>query len=242
MTRNLYPTILRGLLVTSAMSVTLLASAQKFVCGPPEVNEAGAIQLEAKSIFSASTSGFDLNSQPEVMNGFCSSNQPFFFSVALPEGSYRVTVEFGSSRPSDTTVRAEARRLMAEHVVTTASDPATRIFDVNLRTPQIGADVHRQVKLKAREVGNLDWDGKLTLEFNGDHPSIHSIAIEPVRETTIYLAGDSTVVDQDLEPWAAWGQMLPRFFAPGVVIANHAESGETIRSFNGELRLEKIMT
>ena len=242
MTRNLYPTILRGLLVTSAMSVTLLASAQKFVCGPPEVNEAGAIQLEAKSIFSASTSGFDLNSQPEVMNGFCSSNQPFFFSVALPEGSYRVTVEFGSSRPSDTTVRAEARRLMAEHVVTTASDPATRIFDVNLRTPQIGADVHRQVKLKAREVGNLDWDGKLTLEFNGDHPSIHSIAIEPVRETTIYLAGDSTVVDQDLEPWAAWGQMLPRFFAPGVVIANHAESGETIRSFNGELRLEKIMS
>jgi lysophospholipase L1-like esterase len=36
--------------------------------------------------------------------------------------------------------------------------------------------------------------------------------------------------------------MLPRFFRPGVVIANHAESGETTRSFVGEQRLAKIMS
>ncbi len=36
--------------------------------------------------------------------------------------------------------------------------------------------------------------------------------------------------------------MLPRFFLPGVVIANHAESGETTKSFVGEHRLAKIMT
>ena len=36
--------------------------------------------------------------------------------------------------------------------------------------------------------------------------------------------------------------MLPRFFLPGIVIANHAESGETIKSFVGEERLTKIMT
>ena len=34
--------------------------------------------------------------------------------------------------------------------------------------------------------------------------------------------------------------MLPRFFRPGVVVANHAESGETIRSFVTEQRLAKI--
>jgi lysophospholipase L1-like esterase len=50
------------------------------------------------------------------------------------------------------------------------------------------------------------------------------------------------VVDQYFEPWAAWGQMLPRFFTPGVVIANHAESGETTRSFVAEQRLAKIMS
>ena len=68
------------------------------------------------------------------------------------------------------------------------------------------------------------------------------MTITPIKEPTIYLAGDSTVVDQSAEPWAAWGQMLPRFFRPGVVVANHAESGETIRSFIKEERLAKIMS
>src|SRR5260370_23937822 len=35
--------------------------------------------------------------------------------------------------------------------------------------------------------------------------------------------------------------MLPRFFKPGVAIANHAESGETLKAFMGERRLEKIL-
>jgi len=113
---------------------------------------------------------------------------------------------------------------------------------VNVRVPQIAGDTNQTVKLKPREVNNLDWDGKLTLEFSGDRPSIHSLSIEPIKETTIFLAGDSTVVDQDVEPWAAWGQMLPRFLNPGVLVANHAESGETIRSFVDEQRLAKILS
>jgi lysophospholipase L1-like esterase len=36
--------------------------------------------------------------------------------------------------------------------------------------------------------------------------------------------------------------MLPRFFYPGIVVANHAESGETIRSFLDEQRLAKILS
>ena len=59
---------------------------------------------------------------------------------------------------------------------------------------------------------------------------------------TIYLAGDSTVTDQPREPWNSWGQMLPRFFKPGVAIANHAESGESLKSFIGEKRLDKVMS
>jgi rhamnogalacturonan acetylesterase len=59
---------------------------------------------------------------------------------------------------------------------------------------------------------------------------------------TIYLAGDSTVVDQAKEPWTAWGQILPVFFNDRIAIANEAESGETIRSFVGEGRLAKIMS
>lgn len=50
------------------------------------------------------------------------------------------------------------------------------------------------------------------------------------------------VADQPREPWNSWGQMSPRFFQREVAVANHAESGETLRSFIGEKRLDKILT
>jgi lysophospholipase L1-like esterase len=215
----------------------LAGHAQTFVCGRAQ---AGVTELTAGSLYSAASPGFDLNTVPDVGRGYCSSDKPFFFSATVPEGSYRVTVVLGSEHASTTTVWAEARRLMLEKVSVKANHSVTRSFDTNVRVPEIAGDASLRVKLKPREVGALDWDTKLTLEFNGDHPSFRSIAIEPIRETTIYLAGDSTVVDQDVEPWAAWGQMLPRFFRPGVAIANHAESGETIKSFVGEQRFAKI--
>ncbi len=59
---------------------------------------------------------------------------------------------------------------------------------------------------------------------------------------TVYLAGDSTVTDQPREPWNSWGQMLPRFFGPGVAVANHAESGESLKSFIAQRRLDKILS
>jgi len=100
------------------------------------------------------------------------------------------------------------------------------------------------VRRKPREVGSATWDDRLTLEFGGEHPSVREITIAPAHDpVTVYLAGNSTVVDQAVEPWAAWGQMIPRFFQPGsVVIANHAESGETLKAFIGEHRLAKVLT
>ena len=194
------------------------------------------------SLYSSTTAGFDLAAAPEVGANSCSSDKPFFLSIPLSEGSYRVTVVLGGSRESVTTVWVEARRLMLEKIAVKANGSDTRTFDTNVRMPEIDGDPANLVKLKPREVGNLDWDRKLTVEFNGDHPSFRSISVEPIQEPTIYLAGDSTVVDQDVEPWTAWGQMLPRFFKPGIVIANHAESGETIRSFVTEQRLAKVMS
>ncbi|HET6386089.1 MAG TPA: polysaccharide lyase family protein [Armatimonadota bacterium] len=62
-----------------------------------------------------------------------------------------------------------------------------------------------------------------------------------VPAVTVFIAGDSTVCDQPIEPWAAWGQMLPRFFGPGAAVANYAESGLTLRTFRSTGRLEKVM-
>jgi len=86
------------------------------------------------------------------------------------------------------------------------------------------------------------WDGRLTLEFNGARPSVRSVAIAKVEVPTIFILGDSTVCDQSKEPYASWGQMLPRFFKPEVAVANHAESGESLASSTAAHRLEKVLS
>jgi lysophospholipase L1-like esterase len=174
-------------------------------------------------------------------SGSTTSDKPFYFSVAVPEGNYRVTVRLGSRvAASTTTVKAELRRLMLDNVKTEKGQFETRSFVVNVRTPQIPGG--KSVGLKPREKTSeaWAWDDKLTLEFNGSQPSLASLQIRPADDVpTIYLLGDSTVCDQPAEPWNSWGQMLTRFFKPEVAIANHAESGDSLRSALSARRLDK---
>jgi lysophospholipase L1-like esterase len=176
-------------------------------------------------------------------NGSISGDRPFHFSVGLPEGNYKVKIVFGDLKESAAaTVKAELRRLMLEKVVTAPGEFVEREFIVNVRTTQIAGG--GEVKLKDREK-NIEawaWDEKLTLEFNGESPTVSAIEIAPVEVPTIFLLGDSTVCDQPLEPYSSWGQMLTRFFGPGVAIANHAESGESLRSSLGARRLDKVLS
>lgn len=168
--------------------------------------------------------------------------EPFYFSVKVPDGNYRVSVVLGGKKNSNTTVRAEGRRLLMDNVQTLkAKDTQTLEFVVNKRSPFI--EEGKRVKIKDREKGYLAWDDKLTLEFNGPLPAVKSLHIEPAPDVpTIYLCGNSTVVDQNNEPWASWGQMITRWFGPNVAISNHAESGLTARTFIGSFRLDKILT
>ncbi len=101
-----------------------------------------------------------------------------------------------------------------------------------------------KVKLKDREIYYRHWDNQLTLEFNDSAAKICAIEItRNTKATTVFLSGNSTVVDQDNEPWASWGQMIPSFFeAKNIAIANYAESGETLRSFKGAYRLKKLLS
>ena len=165
---------------------------------------------------------------------------PARFVVDLPEGNYRVTVTLGDSGgESLTTVKAESRRLVLEHVATARGEFVVRSFTVNIRDSRLAAG--GSVALKSREIGSARWDEALTLEFSDRRPAVSAIEIAPAPDAvTVFLAGDSTVTDQFAEPYTAWGQMLPRFFAPGVAIANHAESGESLRSFAASRRFEKI--
>ncbi|MDQ3815905.1 MAG: GDSL-type esterase/lipase family protein [Armatimonadota bacterium] len=179
---------------------------------------------------------------PDALRGdFCTSDKPFFFSVAVPEGNYNVTVILGDQAgETTTTLKAEARRLLLEKAQTARGQFETRTFTVAVKRPTLKSG--DTVRLKAAEQGHRDWDDRLTLEFNNTRPCVCALEVTPASDAaTVYIAGDSTVTNQRSEPWAAWGQMLPRFFKPGVAISNHAESGESLRSFISEKRLEKIL-
>lgn len=181
--------------------------------------------------------GYDVLPAPDKKK----PTEPFYFSVKVPDGNYRVKVVLGGKKNANTTVRAEGRRLMMDQIITKkAKDTQEVEFVVNKRSTFI--EEGKQVKIKPREKDYLVWDDKLTLEFNGPMPAVKSIHIEKADVPTIYLCGNSTVVDQNNEPWASWGQMITRWFGPEVAISNHAESGLTARTFIASYRLDKILT
>ena len=170
----------------------------------------------------------------------CQSDEAFEFWVELPERNYKVKVVLGDmEKPTSTTIKAESRRLMAMEHETSAGQIDTLDLLINVRTPII--DSVNSIKLKVREIGYVNWDSNLTLEFAGECPSVKSIIIDEADDVpVIFLAGNSTVVDQENEPWASWGQMFTYYLKPEVAVANFAESGETLRSFIGENRFAKI--
>ena len=170
------------------------------------------------------------------------ADSPFQFSVAVPDGNYRVTVTLGArKRVGQTVVRAESRRHLIDMVTTKKGRYETVSFVVNKHSPLIEGG--ERVRLKPREVGYKNWDDSLTISFCGPAPAVQRIRIEPdTTATTVFLCGNSTVVDQEDEPWASWGQMITRWFGPQVVVANYAESGLSCTSFLAQLRLDKILS
>ena len=170
------------------------------------------------------------------------SNAPFTRNIEVPDGNYKVTVVLGSKKKAgNTVVRAENRRLMVDEVATKKGQFKTVEFVVNKRTPEI--EKGKRVKVKDREKNYNTWDNAINLEFTGAAPAVKEVKIErDTTATTIFLCGNSTVVDQPYEPWASWGQMIPRWFGPEVAISNNAESGLTAASFLGSYRLDKILT
>lgn len=228
---------MRRLIAALALGMATAASAQPapstrhFVLAP-NVREAGATMVTADHRFDRDY-GYEAD--------------PHLFSVAVPPGNYAVTVTLGDpTRATDTTIKAESRRLMLDSVRTRPGEIVTRRFVVNVRDarlapPPANAPGGDMVRLKPRELSSFNWDDRLTLEILGTAPALRSVTIAPVEVPTLFLLGDSTVTDQPAEPAASWGQMLPAFLNPDIAVANHAESGETLKSFLTELRLDKVL-
>jgi len=248
--------MLRVISIMLIVSSAELLSAQqittyKFSFGPREVP--GYIQVGPAEKYSDKTGyGFDFGTIPftidrgakkALTSGFITGDKPFFFSVRLPEGNYSIKILSGDLKESTlTTVRVESRRLLFEKIKTDPGKFQTLTATVNTRVPQI-VNSNDQVDRKPREEFKLDWDNKLTFEFTDKRPCINALEIKPAYDAlTIFLAGNSTVVDQDDDPWASWGQMLPRFLKKEIAVSNQAESGLSLGSFLSSNRLKKVMS
>jgi lysophospholipase L1-like esterase len=180
--------------------------------------------------------GFGFVDSPLVRGHATNATAPkyFRFDANLPDGNYDVDViTGGTDGPSITTVKAEGHRPMVLDLRASGRATAEGFFTVNVRHGDVGPNEHD---------GWLDNDACLNLEFVGTNPSLMKLDITPnVNAITVYLAGDSTVCDQDNIPFCGWGQMLPILFKAGeVAVANHATSGRTAQSFIDEKRLDVI--
>lgn len=224
------------------MSTQAVNSVKAFSFGATKATQT-VLQVDTATKYTESR-GYGLTTFGKMIvdKRFIASEKPFYFSVQLPEGHYRVILTLGgNTEGSSTTVKAESRRLMFENLKTGAGKTLTKTIVVDVRMPKINDST--KIKLKPRELKYINWDNKLTLEFAGEKPCVSAIEIQNADELpTIFLAGNSTVTDQEFEPWASWGQMLPNFLKANVVVANYAESGETLLAFKRENRLKKILS
>lgn len=169
-----------------------------------------------------------------------------YTSLPRPEGNYLVSVRFGDAQRATTNfLKAEGRRLMLGPVVTAPGQFTNLSCAVNIRIPKISTG--GAVSIKKNEADHPRWNESLELEVFTTAPAelVPHPGISPLSSAspvTVFLAGDSTVCDQAREPWGSWGQCLPVWFDSSVAVANHAESGLTLKSFRGGHRLDKILS
>jgi lysophospholipase L1-like esterase len=227
----------------------------KFDFGPGRA-ATGYTSVQADEIYSPEKGyGFDLGSPVTGLSrgddGLVTATAaPFFFSVAVPEGNYRVTLSLGDPQgTSDTTIRTESGHINAVDLKTTPGEFITRTFYANVRRPELpppprnapgGSIVHMFLPGEAEA---RCWDEKLTIEFNGTRPSLRAIEIvKDDRVPTIFMAGDSTVGDPRRGPGGNWPTQICQFFKPEIVVCNSAEGGETTKSFITGYRFDKVLS
>jgi lysophospholipase L1-like esterase len=134
-------------------------------------------------------------------------------------GNYQVTVQLGG--PGQNEVEAEYYRRMLTQT-TVAGDAKWFSFITNVR-------VYEGEPLRPdQDSGTSKGIPGLDLYFRGKDSKPLSVCYEPIaKPLMLWLAGDSTVTDQESSAYSGWGQHLPQHFISPVSVANYADSGES---------------
>lgn len=237
-------------MVALAAVATYAADSFKFDFGDGPVKD-GYTQVKSDSKFSdkigygfesGNVSSVDRLWDDELQTDFLTTDGSMVFSVVLPQGNYEVKFIFGDGEnESETTVWAENRKLIFDRVTTAGAVFSTQSVSLRrMETKSIDGKV--TMSIKDREKGYYTWDNKLTFVITGRAPAVAGLEITPKSDvTTLWLCGNSTVVDQMTAPWSGWGQMASGFFKSSVAVANYAESGLTASGFYSMKRLAKIL-
>jgi lysophospholipase L1-like esterase len=147
----------------------------------------------------------------------CSGSAPIKCDFGGGAGDFLVTLELGGAAASSTYVEAESYRRVLGNAALAAGETKRFSFGVNVRQPE-GQPLQ---DVPAGTPG-------LQLYLRGSAPSLSSVCVQPLQPAPkVWIAGDSTVCDQDGTDYAGWGQHLPQHFKAPVSVANYADSGES---------------
>lgn len=244
-------TIFSAVALLGAFTLVDAAENYKFDFGEGPV-AAGYTQVKANTKYSDSQGyGFESGTvssvdrlwDDDLTTDFLTAKGDMVFSVALPQGNYEVTFILGDGEnESETTVWAENRKLMLDRITLAGGVFSRQTVSLRrMETKSMNGSV--TMSIKDREKDYRTWDKKLTFVISGKAPAVAGIEIKRNDNvTTLWLCGNSTVVDQIMAPWAGWGQMAPGFFKSSLAIANYAESGLTASGFYSMKRLAKILS
>ena len=170
------------------------------------------------------------------------------FSVRVPEGNYRVTLRFGGSRDRD---------ICACWPSSAASMVEARLSATRARAQLRRERTHARLCRRCPRMPPVAQRSRSSRARSAARPgttSSRSKFCRAMRIAAIDLRSSPSTCPRSISrairpspiravaPNASWGQMLPRFFAPDIAVANHAESGETLKSFVTELRLDKLLS
>ena len=147
-------------------------------------------------------------------------------------GNYHVTVRLGAADvATENFVKFQGRRVASDRIVTKPGEFIDYTFTARVPGPY--------TKRKSDEKANGSL--QLLVMTKGAKTAL-APKVEPAPEApTIYLLGDSTVTDQQNEPYGSWGQVLPAFIKPGWSCSNFARSGLALKTAEGEGRLSRVL-
>ena len=144
-------------------------------------------------------------------------------------GNYEVTVQLSGA--GKTEVEAEYYRRMLTQT-TVAGDAKWFSFVTNVRVYEGEPLRPDQDGTTSKGIPGLD------IYFRGSDPKPMSLCYAPIaKPLMLWIAGDSTVTDQESTEFSGWGQHLPQHFVSPISVANYADSGESSGSVLNSAKL-----